>query len=430
MLRNGLGTFKKCSVINGIKNNMKHKKNILVVGQFTNNRGDQAQGVALAYSVRKLVSDVSLTYVYFQQAFPVHDECDFIRNVFISARRKLAVSCCRFFLLKKDEILTLIKNAEVVVLPPGGPSIGDMYSLRYEIHLAVFIFFARYYGIKTMIYAPSMGPFQKWWRKKLHKYILKRADVICVRDQISHKWAKSLNLKKEIYLTADAAIQRVLTPQEIKKHIATTNIPLPHDRIKIGISPTDLSWHPVFGKRVDIKTINEKIESAFADTIIYLIKKNVAVYFYRHLYGNQDDMPVISGIITKVKKAVDYNLYKDSINVLDNRRDADYQQAHISMMDYFIGTRYHSIIFSAMYHVPFVGIYYEHKTEDFVERLAMSKYSLPIEDIDSDLILKKINELERNKTELRGMLKEKMKPIKNLSFQTSKYLCDIYEQDN
>jgi len=44
---------------------MKHKKNILVVGQLTNNRGDQAQGVALAYSIRKLIPDMNITYVFF-----------------------------------------------------------------------------------------------------------------------------------------------------------------------------------------------------------------------------------------------------------------------------------------------------------------------------------------------------------------------------
>jgi colanic acid/amylovoran biosynthesis protein len=422
--------LKKCSVINGIKNNMKHRKNILVVGQPTNNRGDQAQGVALAYSIKKLVPDINITYIFFQQNFPVHKECNFINNVFINAKRKLAVSIRNFFLFKEDEILALVKNAEIVVLPPGGPSIGDMYSLRYEIHLAVFIFFAKHYCIKTMIYAPSMGPFQKWWRKKLHKYILKRADVICVRDQISHKWAKSLKLKKEIYLTADAAIQRILTPQEIKKHIAMTNIPLPDDRIKVGITPIDLNWHPVFGKRVDIEEFNERIASAFANAIIHMIKKKMIVYFYPQLYGNQDDMRVISGIVIKVKRAVDYNLYKDSINILNNKYNADYQQAHISMMDYFIGTRYHSIVFSAMYHVPFVGIYYEHKAEDFIKRLSMIRYSLPIEDIDSDLIINKLNKLKKNKAELQKMLDGKMKPIKELSFQTSKYLCDLYEQNN
>ena len=406
------------------------QKNILVIGQFTNNRGDQAQGVALAYNIKNLIPDLSVTYIYFQPKFPVHEKCNFINNIIISARRKLAVSFCHFLLFKKDEILTLIKRAEVIVLPPGGPYIGDMYSLRYEFFLAIFIFFAKHYGRKIMIYAPSMGPFQKWWRKKLHKYIIKKADVICVRDQISHRWVKSLKLKKEIHLTADAAIQKILTQQEIKKHISKTNVPLPSGKIKVGITPIDLSWHPVFGKRVDIEEFNERIVSAFAYAIIHTIKKNVIVYFYPQLYGMQDDMQVILDIIARVKEAVNDNIYKDSINILDNKCDADYQQAHISMMDYFIGTRYHSIVFSAMYHVPFIGIYYEHKTEDFIKRLGMSKYCLSIEDIDSGLIIRKSNELEKNGTELRKMLVEKMKPIKELSFQTSKYLYELYEQNN
>jgi polysaccharide pyruvyl transferase WcaK-like protein len=83
-----------------------------------------------------------------------------------------------------------------------------------------------------------------------------------------------------------------------------------------------------------------------------------------------------------------------------------------------------------MYHVPFIGIYYEHKTEDFIKRLGMSKYCLSIEDIDSGLIIRKSNELEKNGAELRKMLVEKMKPIKELSFQISKYLYELYEQNN
>jgi len=409
---------------------MKHKTNILVIGQFTNNRGDQAQGVALADSIRKLIPNINITYIYFQRDFPVHKECDFIRNIFISARRKLAVSFCRFLLFKEDEILTLIKRAEVIILPSGGPYIGDMYSLRYEIHISIFLFFAKHYGRKVMIYAPSMGPFQKWWRKKLHKYILKRADVICVRDQISHKWVKSLKLKKEIHLTADAAIQKILTQQEIKTHIAKSGLPFPSESVKIGMTPIELSWHPVFGKSADIMELNERVANAFANTIIHMIKKNIIIYFYPQLYGNQDDMQMISDIAARVKKAVNHNIYKDAIIILNNKSDADYQQAHISMMDYFIGTRYHSIVFSAMYHVPFLGIYYEHKTEDFIKRLGMSEYHLPVKDIDSELIINKFNQLEKNATELRKMLIERMKPIRELSFQNSKYLCNLYEQNN
>lgn len=141
-------------------------------------------------------------------------------------------------------------------------------------------------------------------------------------------------------------------------------------------------------------------------------------------------MQMISDIAARVKKAVNHNIYKDAIIILDNKSDADYQQAHISMMDYFIGTRYHSIVFSAMYHVPFPGIYYEHKTEDFIKRLGMSEYHLPVKEIDSELIINKFNQLEKNATELRKMLIERMKPIKEFSFQTSKYLCNLYEQND
>lgn len=408
---------------------MKNNK-ILVIGQFTNNRGDEAQGVALAYTIRKLIKSITVQFIYFQPDFPVHRSNEFIENYFINGSRWVYKGFGSYLLRRDHQMLGLIQGADIIVMPPGGPYIGDLYPLRHEFVRAIFFFLAKKYDKKTMIYAPSMGPFNSWWRRKLHRYILKKADVICVRDRISHGWVNSLDIGKQIHLTADAAIQKVLNKSEIFHQISLTNIQLDESHMKIGITPIDLRWHPVFGQGHDIDTLNNKIVNEFAKIIKFLVTNyNAMIYFYPQLFGLSEDLSVINKIIQKVNTISENKMISENIVILSNEQSADYQQAHISKMDYFIGTRYHSIIFSSMYSIPFISLYYEHKTEDISKRLGMDDYCIPIENIDSDTILNKLDLLIKSKENVVNDMKLKMENIKEDAMKTASYLHELYKNN-
>jgi polysaccharide pyruvyl transferase WcaK-like protein len=416
------------SISDGVKVEMQKRSNILVFGQFTNNRGDQAQGVALAYKIRDLLPEVKVTYIYFQHDFPVHPECEFIENRFVSVRRAFVKSLVGFFTFRSnnDQILSLIRNADIIVMPPGGPYIGDMYEWETELYRAACFFYAKLCEKKTMIYAPSMGPFNHAWRNILHRYIIRKADVVCVRDRISKDWADKLQTGKDIHLTADSAIQRILSPGEIEEQICRASVPLPPDRMKVGMTPIDLTWHPTYGKDI---ALNTRLISEVTRVIKYLIeRKNAVIYFYPQLYGTQSDIQVIERIMAKVRD--DGAGFGDSMFVLDPLSSSDYQQAYISKMNLFIGARYHSLVFSAMYHIPFIGFRYEHKTEDLVNRLNMDQYCLPINNIDAKIIIGLIEEMVSQEKDIKIMLGEKIRDLHTLALTNTLLLHGLYRESN
>ena len=83
-----------------------------------------------------------------------------------------------------------IKDSDIVVHAPGGPSIGDLYYDDEPSYLSIFDLIISM-NKKYMFYAPSMGPFKVEKRNKWRKKILCKATAIVVRDPISYSYVNN-----------------------------------------------------------------------------------------------------------------------------------------------------------------------------------------------------------------------------------------------
>ena len=59
-------------------------------------------------------------------------------------------------------------------------------------------------------------------------------------------------------------------------------------------------------------------------------------------------------------------------------------QAAYGQMDFFLGSRLHSVIFALLAHVPMLAIAYQPKTEGVLATLDLAEWAIPIEEADSD----------------------------------------------
>ncbi len=405
-------------------------KNILIVNQHTCNRGDEAAGRAVIDSLLKTFPDfhINVTYRWVGKFPAIWENSDRVthRTDILSPAGKSLKTYLEYFLNilfsifrakiyfgEFGKICKLIDNSDLVVNAPTGPNIGDIYQDKvYTSNLL----FAVLRGKKTVMYGSSVGPFvQNKKLKFIAKFIFERMDFVCVRDEISFGYLKSLKLKnKNLYSSLDAAIQRKIDIEDSKKYYETKE--LAKNKYNIGITPLA---YPMYPKAIRNPETQEIVEQNLVLAINKLTENNdVNIYFFPQLFSldgkstklNENDNLTIESIISKVNKP-------QFCKIVPNEYDSDIQQKMISELNYFIGMRYHSIIFATKMNVPCVGIYYEHKAKGFMEKVGIIDLGVSIDDFinKSDLIMDKLEYISNNEEIIRQKIRTNMIELAKLS---------------
>lgn len=256
-----------------------------------------------------------------------------------------------------------------------------------------------------------MGPFSKKFRNIFRKKILKSAEKIILREDISKKYLDNLLPQNKAIVTLDAAFQNEL---DINKY----KIVLKRDKELykffntnkkiIGITITDLLWHPILS---NVKTA-QNISITFKKVIQTLCAKNYKILFIPQLFG----------------EANDYNLMKtfeiEGCYTIKDTYDCYFQQFIISKIYAVIGMRYHSNIFSAKMGIPFISISYEQKMLGFMKKVNLDKYCIPLEQLNSEMILSKFKLLEENYFPFKDYLNSIHNNLRETSFKSTEILLD------
>jgi colanic acid/amylovoran biosynthesis protein len=97
-------------------------------------------------------------------------------------------------------------------------------------------------------------------------------------------------------------------------------------------------------------------------------------------------------------------------------------------LDFIVGTRFHSVIFSLTSYVPALAIEYEYKTGGIMKDLGLSKWVIPIEQVAADNLYEKFMQLlsERDiyKHRLQNILPDYILKAKKVEDQ----MKEVYQQ--
>ena len=277
-------------------------------------------------------------------------------------------------------------QADIVLHAPGGPSIGDTYFKAEKLYLWRLDFIRRL-GVPYIFYAPSMGPFKCTERNKLRKKVIAGAEKVILRDPISVKYVKELLPNVDVEQALDSALQHDIDMKanerkynsypELKKFIEE------HEKC-IGITITDLKWHPVHQK----EKIIDQIPVVFKAFISQKVKEGYGIIFIPQLYGNLNDTQIMNEYM------MDYGTFM--IDAFSEERDTYFQQYVIGKLYAVVGMRYHSNIFSAKMGTPFVSVSYEQKMKGFMQSIGLSNYCIDLNDLSENVLSDKFRQLEVN----------------------------------
>ncbi len=398
--------------------------NVLIINCHTANRGDEA-------AVRALVDELIMSYPDIHITLGMRGSTRYpnLPSNVTSISQLIAVKeDYKFWIAKATKgnvaigrtyhrFLTAVRKSDLILHAPGGPSIGDTYYNAEASYLNVYDLLIQMKK-SYMFYAPSMGPFNNTERNAWRRKILLNAKAIVLRDPISAKYVKGLVPEKQIYQTLDSAFQHDIDMQENKKKYfqfkELREFISRHNKC-IGITITDLMWHPVWSKNPEMV---DNIRKTFSDFIEEKTAIGYGIVFIPQLYGSGNDYNLMES----------YCKDKENCFVIpdnDDRYDTYFQQYLISKLYAVIGMRYHSNIFSAKMGTPFISVSYEQKMQGFMEKMNLERYCIPLKELSEETLREKYNILTKNYQSYKNYLNEKHGEMKADAYQTTEFVKKI-----
>ena len=282
--------------------------------------------------------------------------------------------------------LSAIARCDVFVSGGGGllQDVTSFHSFYYYLGL---IIIAKLLGKKVFIFGQGIGPIRFPLNRLLLKLVLRYVDLITVRDENSFNFIKSLKIKNpKVLETADPTL--ILDPEDGQKLLELEGLK-PHKRKFVGISVREN-----IGKKITIM-------AEFADWIRK--EQGCEVVFVPFEY------PKDMRISNQIMRLMD----EDSTLVFRELRPREVMGV-LSQMQYFIGMRLHSLIFSLINQVPAVGIAYDIKVKAFMDEVDMPW--IPLDELN----------LEGLKEAFLKILKDQDKIKKRLALHRRKMISKAY----
>jgi len=391
-------------------------KHIFIIHAHWNNRGDEAAVRAVIDELMKekvkidiqVVSPAVYQFPYNKKEIrliPLYPRFRNIPEFLIGCltRGKLVSS------KEGREFFEALKRSDLVIHAPGGPSIGDTYACSEILYLL------RYMAILRMkkhfiICAPSVGPFHKKTRNWLRRRIFCSARQVILREEISQGYLNQLLPGNRSCVTLDAAFQNTidmsLNEEKLKEYTALKQFLSQEGKI-IGMTITDLLWHPVLGKE---KGLAERISSEFKAVVKRLTEEGYKILFIPQLFGMAHDADYMR------------QFELEGCFTMSEEYDCYFQQYIISKMHALIGMRYHSNIFSAKMEIPFISISYEQKMRGFVKKIKYENYCIDIRNLSGDGVIEKFHSLEQNYDSIREYLHRINPKLRKKSYETTKII--------
>lgn len=287
--------------------------------------------------------------------------------------------------------LMLYKNADLVIGVGGGylrtdRKLGSMYGLMLLLHP---IALSGIFGRPTVLYSQSIGPFQRKIEKTMVKHVLnKDVELILLREDKSMQLSKSMGIRNAV-----RSIDAGFLLQVNKQTNLRAEFSIPTDKLLVGI--TVRKW---LRPKEQIQ-----YETAVAKTADYLINtKNAFIIFIPQVttvFQGDDDRIVSRKVYSKMR------LKSDAL-VLEKDYDSQIIKSLYNDLDFIIGTRFHSVIFSLTSYVPAIAIEYEYKTSGIMHDLGLDEWVINIEEVTEPRLIQKSDELISSKMKYKKHLRQ------------------------
>lgn len=352
------------------------------------NTGDEAILETMIAELKAWQPDITITVLSFD---PQHTSSQFKVNSLYRGWRK--------DIRKK---LQLLKKVDLLI-SGGGGLLQDSYRtgiIRGPLpHYLSMVALAKCLGTKVMFFAQGIGPINSGYGRMLTKLLANRADFITVRDDPSKELLKAIGVTRPpIEVTADIVLaNKAFQPSAHQK--------TPFQKRIIAIS-----MRPWFHHQHQEKTV--------ASVLDQLIEKKACECLFIPMESVHDQKAS--------ERVIGQMLHADACSILPVNKPPQYYFAKLSTADLVIGMRLHALIFATLAEVPFIGISYDPKVEQFLKLTGRWQDSFSLENLTSGKLLEKAEDLLNNPEPVRQSLLLKKNSLAEDASRNLTYMKEMF----
>jgi polysaccharide pyruvyl transferase WcaK-like protein len=251
---------------------------------------------------------------------------------------------------------------------------------------------------RVIKYSQTMGPFKHPFNRGVAKLILPKLELIVARGRYSENNLKELGLKNCTYC-ADAAFSMDMSDKNIATFMESEfkNIINATDKKIVGISPNS-----IVEKYCKQNGINHA--DIFGKFINYLIDKEFFVILIPHSYRPYTKMRHNNDALT-IKEICNYIEDKNSFYAVKKDYDCKQLRGLIGMTDYYVASRFHSMISALSTGVPVLVFGWgKQKYLEVMKEFELEDYTFDYQDLNVDKMIEQFEKIIQN----RELVKEKI----------------------
>jgi len=336
-------------------------------------------------------------------------------------------------LVRNSSLLGEMYKADLVV-DFSGDIFGDNANFRKFLEGCAELLFAKILGKPTAMLIGSPGPFKKWWRRTLARFVLNRLDLMTNSEPRSTELLRKIGVKEDkMFSTAcPAFLFEPRSKNDVEPILKKENIVSYGARPLVGMILCGWNMpNPPYSK---IPREESELQP-FVDVIEHLVEKmNTRVLLMCHQNSTDEKANLVRGndhaIIEQVMGLLKDRNYGDRIFTLKDCYDAAASKAIISCFDMLVSGRTHGAVGGLSQCVPTVIIDYghepkAHKLRGFARVAGVEEYLCDPRDAED--MIQRIELCWENREQIREKLKARMEKIKQqveLNFKLLKKLAD------
>ena len=324
---------------------------------------------------------------------------DFLSLNFLKINLNRPVLLSAFFDQNVMHTLKEFKDADTIFVKGGGfiHAYGE-YTASYQMwYFLFYIRLAYKLGKKVVVLPNSFGPFDGIMVKSQVKKVLLKADIIFAREKESAKQLEAL-LNRKISVFPDLGFYlKSETEKRLLNHIPEKF----HSDKNVKVGFTVRPWR--FPGKSDRANLYENYLIAVTELVKEITAKGYVALFFNQSLGpntHEDDRIAVAEIMKRLQG-------NENVYWIDENFSCDELQVLYSGLDYMVGTRFHSVIFSMNSSVPSLAIGYGgNKANGIMGDFGLDDYTVPIDVISYEDLSASFRKLVTNRDEITSQLME------------------------
>ena len=321
---------------------------------------------------------------------------DFIHTRPLLSRWRFVRTFGEIFLNRREkETLDMVKNCDAVFVKGGGfiHSYGGVTDPYFIYYLTYHIRLATAYGKKVFVLPNSIGPLKNRLARRIALKSLRECDLVTVRENISKEYLNNFQLDTELFPDLGFFLKPV--EDDMCDYLISRGVPIGRKKVVLTLRPYRFQGF----QHSDI--LYKNYINGFVSFVEYLCNRGFHVTFMAHTLGPSNALP------NKVRETTSY-LEDFDLTCKDVEKIYSYY-------DYMVGTRFHSVIFSLIVGVPSIAIAYGgNKGKGIMEVLGNGGFSLDMDKVSGEKLIKAFESLETNKSEYLSNLNAKKEEIRSM----------------